>query len=53
MLEISFHHALVNSVNTRCARTAGCQRNARRFTQPVPVGNQSQEAIELAFLVLR
>jgi hypothetical protein len=53
MLEVPFHHAFVDSVNTRRARSAGYQRNARRFTQPVPVGNQSQEAIELAFFVLR
>ena len=41
MLEIRFHHALVDAVHTRCARSAGCQRDARRLTQPVPVGNQS------------
>jgi hypothetical protein len=53
MLEVHFHHALVEAVNTRRARSAGCQRDARRLTQPVPVSNQSQEAIKLAFSVLR
>src|SRR5664280_810325 len=53
MLEFRFHHALVDSVHTRCARSAGCQRDARRFTQPIPVGNQSQESIKLALSVLR
>jgi|SRR3954469_12577388 len=53
MLEIRFHHVLGDAVNTRRARSAGPQCDARRFTQPVPVSNQSQEAIELAFSVLR
>src|SRR5579863_3306864 len=53
MLEIRFHHVSVDAVNARRACSAGCQRDACRFTQPVPVSNQSQETIELAFSVLR
>ena len=44
---------LVDPVDARRAGSAGCQRNASRLAQPSPVGNQSQESIELAFFVLR
>ena len=53
MLEIRFHYAPVNAVHARRASSAGCQRNASRLAQPIPVGNQSQESIELALSVLR
>lgn len=53
MLEVLSHHALIDSIHTRCSRSAGGQRDARRFTQPVSISNQSQKAIELAFSVLR
>lgn len=53
MLEICFQHASVDSVHARRASPAGCQRNASRCTQPIPIGNQSQESIELALFVLR
>ena len=53
MLEIRFHHALVNAVHARRAGSARSKRDTSRFAQPIPVGNQSQESIELALFVLR
>src|SRR5258708_6294479 len=53
MREICFHHALVDTIHARRAGSAGCQRDTSRLAQPIPVGNQSQESIKLAFFVLR
>src|SRR6185437_8199555 len=53
MLEILLHHALADTVHAWRASPAGGQRNASRFAQPNPVGNQSQKTVELAFFVLR
>jgi len=53
MLEIPFHHTFGRLRHTRVAHRLECQRNARRFTQPVPVRNQSQERSNLRSSVLR
>src|SRR5437867_5552446 len=52
-MKVSLHHQLVDSIDARCSRTTGRQRDARRFGEPSSVGNQSQESIELTFFVLR
>src|SRR5471030_80732 len=52
-VEMLLHLCLVDAVDARRLGSAGGQRNTSRFPEPSSVGDQPQETVELAFIVLR